>query len=106
VRRLLTLMLAASAAALAALLARRLILEAETQAGLAHSGGSRTTPAPGPAPGGPVSTSAARAAAQSLPGTREELYRQAASMGVRGRSKMNKQQLQEAVLAKRAGGEG
>jgi hypothetical protein len=40
-----------------------------------------------------------------LPGTREELYRQAARLGVRGRSKMNKQQLQEAVQAQSSGGD-
>jgi hypothetical protein len=37
--------------------------------------------------------------------TREQLYREAARLGVRGRSKMTKQQLQDAVEAARKGGD-
>jgi hypothetical protein len=103
--RFLRFTVAAAAIALAGLLVRRLLL----QAGAPGSLPSATQDFAGSSPEQPlgvegaVSPRALRSAARSLPGTREELYRQAARLGVRGRSRMNKRQLHEAVEAQSSG---
>jgi hypothetical protein len=102
---LLRFILAAAAAALAGLLVRRLLLQAGAPAPSATQGFADSPPEQRVGVEGAVSPSAVRSASRSLPGTREELYRQAARLGVRGRSKMNKQQLQEAVQAQSSGGD-
>ena len=76
-RRLLKICLAAAVAALAALVGRRL-LEQELEVA---------------APPPPERSNGATGV------TRDELYRQAKELQVEGRSKMNKQQLQEAIDA-------
>ncbi len=70
----------------------------------AESPGAEHVPAGRPAkPVGEISQGAVRRAARSLPGSREQLYREASQLGVRGRSKMNKRQLHDAVEAARSG---
>lgn len=105
--RLLGFTLAAAATALAGLLVRRLILQAGTPASLPSATQDFADSAPEQPVGaeGAVSPRALRSAARSLPGTREELYKQAARLGVRGRSRMNKRQLYEAVEAQSSGGD-
>ena len=78
-RRLLNIALAAGVTALAMRLIRRLLARAVEQ---------DVQPAP-------TANSAV---------TREQLYRQAADLRIKGRSKMNKRQLREAVEAARSGG--
>jgi hypothetical protein len=104
-RRLLSFTLAAVAAAVAGLLARRVLVQRADPASLPRATDSS---APLEQPGrvqGTVSLSALSSASRSLPGTRDELYEQATRLGVRGRSKMNKRQLHEAVEARRSGGQ-
>jgi hypothetical protein len=112
-RRLLTIVLAAGVAALAAVLIRRLLFpedpfsedqSPEDQHGSAAVASQGTaapsqhrTPwqaAPTSSGGGPTTNSPSR----------DELYKEAARLGIKGRSKMNKRQLQEAVEAARTGG--
>jgi len=89
VMRLLKLCLLGAIAALGVLIGRRLLeLEQETAAS-------------------PPTTRASRengAGAGNDEATREQLYKQAQDLGVEGRSKMNKRQLQEAVAAAKTGG--
>jgi hypothetical protein len=98
---------AAAAMALAGLLVRRLLSQAGTPASAPSAmqdfADSRSEQPEGGE--GAVSPRALRSAARSLPGTREELYRQAAGLGIRGRSRMNKRQLHEAVEAHSSGGD-
>lgn len=104
--RLMGFILAAAVTAIGGLLARRLLLRARTPASLpiATRDPEAAVPKRLADTDQGVSPRAVRSAARSLPGTREELYSQAAELGVRGRSRMNKQQLQEAVEAANAGG--
>jgi hypothetical protein len=103
--RLLGFILAVAAAALAGLLVRRLLLQAGTPAPSATQDFAGSSLEQRVGAEGAVSPRAVRSASRSLPGTREELYRQAARLGVRGRSKMNKRQLHEAVQAQSSGGD-
>ena len=103
--RFLRFTVAAAAMALAGLLVRRLLSQAGAPASL-PSPTDDFAMAPPERPmdaEGAVSPRALRSAARSLPGTREELYRQAARLGVKGRSGMNKRQLHEAVKAQSSG---
>jgi hypothetical protein len=105
--RLLGFILAAAAAALAGLLIRRLLFQAGTPAS-PPSATQHFADSPPEQPigaEGAVSPRALRSASRSLPGTREELYGQAARLGVRGRSRMNKAQLHAAVKAQSSGGD-
>jgi hypothetical protein len=110
--RLLRFTLAAAATVAAGLLVRRLLLQARGPAALPSAGQEVAEPpevaeAPNEQPvgaEGAVSPRAVTTAARSLPGTREELYKEAARLGVRGRSRMNKRQLHEAVEAQSNGG--
>jgi hypothetical protein len=101
--RLLRLALAAAAAALAGLLARRLLLQPGHAGSLPRTAEDSADSPPRPLGGREptVSPTAVRDAARSLPGTRAELYKQAAGLGIKGRSKMNKRQLHEAVQKRR-----
>jgi hypothetical protein len=105
--RLMGFILAAAVTAIGGLLARRLLLQARTPASLpiATRDPAAAVPKQLAEPDGEVSPRAVRSAARSLPGTREELYSQAAELGVRGRSRMNKQQLYEAVEAQSSRGD-
>lgn len=79
-RKLLNITLAAAITALAWFLVRRLLADAENAAPSVKE----DAPSSGP--------------------SREQLYREAARLQVKGRSKMNKRQLQEAVEAANSGG--
>jgi hypothetical protein len=81
-RRLLKICLAGAVAALAVLVGRRLLEQEQEMS------------APPPPP----------SASNGAGATRDELYREARELGVEGRSKMNKEQLQKAVEAARTGG--
>ena len=92
-RRLLKIPLAGAVIAIARMLLRRLLDGEDRQAGEAYA----------PPPARPRSTQAARATARKQR-TREDLYKEAVRLDIRGRSKMNKRQLQEAVEDARIGG--
>ena len=87
-RRILRIALAVAMAALVATGIRRLLepVEQETTPASTSDGRSPSTPAD---PGSP---------------TRDELYSEAQRLDIQGRSKMNKQELQEAVEAAKTGG--
>jgi hypothetical protein len=89
-RRLLKIPLAGALATLVGMLIRRLLeqLDGDRGEGPTTRGG---TPAANRAPAPP-------------PRTREQLYREAARLEIRGRSKMNKAQLQDAVEMAKTGG--
>ncbi len=83
--RLLKIPLAGAVAALVGMLIRRLLDQIE-----AHGdAGSRAAAAPPP---------------RREPRTRDQLYKEAARLDIKGRSKMNKAELQEAVEMATAGG--
>jgi hypothetical protein len=88
-RRVLKIPLAGAVAALVGMLIRRLL----EQVGGDHGGGPA---AGGRAPAGRAST--------VPPRTREQLYREAARLEIKGRSKMNKAQLEDAVEMAKTGG--
>ena len=92
-RRLLKLLVAGAVAAAAVQLLRRLLGVEDAPSG----GAIAESPAPADL------TPAERASDGDGP-TRDELYREAKEIGVEGRSKMNKRQLQEAVEAAKTGG--
>ena len=87
-RRLLKIPLAGAVAALVGMLIRRLLEHVEGD----QSDDLATRSAP------PTRTAAAP------PRTREQLYREAARLDIKGRSKMNKAQLQDAVEMAKTGG--
>jgi hypothetical protein len=105
-RRLMSFTLAAVAAAVAGLVAKRLLTPGTARAPLPSATDSvAVTPEQPARVEESVSLSAVSSASRSLPGTREQLYKQATKLGVRGRSRMNKKQLQEAVETRRSGGD-
>jgi hypothetical protein len=104
-RRLLGFTLAAVAAAVAGLLARRLLVQGAAPASLSSGKDLAGSLAEQSGPEDTVSLKAVSLASRSLPGTRQELYEQATRLGVRGRSRMNKRQLQQALDAARFGGD-
>jgi hypothetical protein len=87
-RRLLKIPLAGAVAALLGMLVRRLLEQIEGEQGAAPA--APATPATRPA--------AAR------PRTREALYKEAARLDIKGRSKMNKAELEQAVQMAETGG--
>jgi hypothetical protein len=87
-RRLLKIPLAGAVAALLGMLVRRLLEQIEGEQGAG--------------PAAPPSTATRSAAAQ--PRTREQLYREAARLDIKGRSKMNKAELEQAVQMAETGG--
>lgn len=90
-RRILTLALAATVAALVAAGIRRL-MEPDPQEAIPAAGD-----------GAPADKPSASSPEAEEP-TRDELYTEAQRLEIQGRSKMNKQQLQEAVDAAKTGG--
>ena len=91
-RRLLKIPLAGAVIAIARMLLRRLL-----------DGGDRQVQEPYPPPPERSTARTARATARKQR-TREDLYKEAVRLDIRGRSKMNKRQLQEAVEDARIGG--
>ena len=92
-RALLKLLVAGAVASLAAAFLRRLLEQAGPQPDASDASPAGPASAPPPAP---VTSNHAP--------SRDELYKEAARLDVKGRSKMNKRQLQEAVEAARTGG--
>jgi hypothetical protein len=102
-RKLLKIVLAAGVTALAARLIRNMLeMDAEAAGPLPGAG----APPPQTSKPGGKASSEGSAAAQPIAPSRDELYKEAARLDVKGRSKMNKEQLQEAVEAARTGGKG
>ena len=87
-RRLIRIAIAAALTVLIAAGIRRLLESTEREGIPASTGDGRPAPLP----------------AGSSPPTREELYSEAQRLDIHGRSKMNKQQLQDAVEAATTGG--
>lgn len=104
-RKLLSLAVASVAAALVGLLIKRLFVPSPVSPAIATVNPTASQ-ADQSAPGGaPVSQRAVRSASRALPGSREQLYQEASRLQVRGRSRMNKRQLNEAVEAAMRGGD-
>jgi hypothetical protein len=98
-RRIARIVLAAALAAAAAQ-AVRWLLERD-------DGSSRELPPPTPVPSAAGTSNGASGTGRSSAGgepTRDELYREARRLEIEGRSKMNKQELKQAVEAAKTGG--
>src|SRR5215211_5326491 len=96
-RRLLSIAFVAAAALAAGLVARRRRQRTRWKA--------LPPPDEADSPPGLAAASPAPAGSRDREPTRKELYREATRLGLKGRSKMNKRQLQEAVEAARTGGD-